>query len=77
MLLLQERLEDQEKDNYVNYRFNSLLIKRMTGLDGVMLEKYKKLYRPTYQFVTSAPILDFYQYIINTSKQFKEREGIH
>jgi hypothetical protein len=77
MLLLQERLEDQEKDNYINYRFNSLLIKRMTGLDGVMLEKYKKLYRPTYQFVTTAPILDFYQYIINTSKQFKEREGIH
>jgi hypothetical protein len=76
MQLFQEQMIEQEHDNYVNYRFNSLLIRRMTGLDGAILEKYKKIYRPTYQFVIRSSILDFYQYILNTAKLFKAREGI-
>jgi hypothetical protein len=72
----QNILVDQEHDNYVNYRFNSYLIKRITGLDGDQLEKYKKKYRPTYEYVLNTGVLQFYQYIINTSTEFKLQEGI-
>ena len=76
MRRFQNILIEQEHDNFVNYRFNSYLIKRMTGLDGEQLETYKKKYRPSYEYVSNTNILEFYQYIINTAAEFKLQEGI-
>lgn len=70
------RLLQQEQDNYVDYRFSSKTISRVTGLKGDELEKYKKLYRPTYFFVVSSTLTEFYEYILNTSYAFKRQEGI-
>ncbi len=75
-LAFQRRLIDEEQDRYVAYRFNSKLIARITGLSGDTLTRYKNLYRPSYTFVISSTLAQFYQYILNTSYAFKREQGI-
>jgi hypothetical protein len=74
-LVFQKRLIEEEQDKYVNYKFNNTLIKRVTGLSGVLLDKYKLLYTPSYEFLITATELEFYEYILNTASQFKKKEG--
>ncbi len=76
-LAFQKRLMQEEEDKYVNYKFNSTLLKRVTGLTGASLEKYKLLYKPTYEFVTTATELEFYEYILKTAGKFKRQEGLN
>ncbi|MEO6837126.1 MAG: hypothetical protein ABI261_02340 [Ginsengibacter sp.] len=75
-LAFKNRLLQQEQDSYVDYRFSSKTISRVTGLKGDELEKYKKLYRPTYFFIVTSTLTEFYEYILNTSYAFKKQEGI-
>lgn len=70
-LLIQE-----EQEKYVDYRFSSKTISRITGLKGEELEKYKKVYRPSYYFVANSTLVQFYEYILKTSYDFKAIEGI-
>lgn len=76
-LAFKNRLIQEEEDRYVDYRFSSNTISRATGLKGEALEKYKKLYRPTYFFVVNSTLTQFYEYILNTSYRFKRQEGIN
>jgi hypothetical protein len=75
-LAFQKRLMDEEQDRYVDYRFNSKTISRITGLTGDTLSRYKKLYRPSYDFVSRSTLTEFYKYILSTSYSFKKAEGI-
>jgi hypothetical protein len=75
-LAFQKRLMEEEEDKYINYKFNSTLLKRVTGLTGAMLEKYKQTYRPSYEFLITASELEFYEYILNTANKFKKQEGV-
>ncbi len=75
-LAFQKRLVEQEQDRYIDYRFNSKLITRITGLRGDTLVRYKDIYRPSYEFVVSSTLAQFYQYILNTSYAFKSEVGI-
>jgi hypothetical protein len=75
-LAFKNRLLQQEQDNYIDYRFSSKTVSRVTGLKGKDLEKYKKLYRPTYFFVVNSTLTEFYEYILNTSYAFKKQEEI-
>ncbi len=67
----QFRLEEQEQEKYVNYRFNKILIKRITHLEGDQLNLFMMLYRPTYEFASNADELVFNQYILNSSYKYK------
>ena len=75
-LIFQKRLAQEEEDKYVNYKFNSTLLKRVTGLTGILLDKYKLQYRPSYEFVATAAELEFYEYILDTADKFKKQEGV-
>ncbi len=75
-LAFQKRLVQDEQDRYVDYRFNSKTITRITGLNGDTLLQYKKLYRPTYSFVVNSSLTQFYEYILNTSYAFKKQIGL-
>ena len=75
-LAFKTRLLQEEQDRYVDYRFSSKTIARITGLKGEELEKYRKLYRPSYYFVATSTLAEFYEYILNTSYSFKKQEGI-
>lgn len=71
-LHFQKRLIEQEQDRYIDYKFNTKLIKRITGLQGADLEKYKFQYRPSYQFLSVASEVDFYEYILSTAARYKK-----
>ncbi len=75
-IAFQKRLFEDEQDRYVNYRFSSKTINRLTGLSGDTLTKYKKMYRPSYAFVISSTLAQFYEYILQTSYAFKKEESI-
>ena len=75
-LQFQKRLIEQEQDRYVDYRFSTKLLKRVTGLTDTMLDKYKIEYRPSYEFITSVSEVEFYEYILITSEKFKKDEGL-
>ncbi len=71
----QKRLLQQEEDRYVDYRFNTRLLKRVTGLSGDMLTKYMTEYRPDYEFVTGVTEVEYYEYILSTAATFKKQNG--
>lgn len=68
---MQNRLLDQEQENYINYRFNKTLVKRITRLDGKNLDTFMVRYRPDFTFTQNSTTVNFYQYILNASYQFK------
>ena len=74
---MQNRLMEQEQENYVNYRFNKLLVRRITRLEGTDLDTFMIQYRPNFEFTQSASTIEFYQYILNASYQFKREKLSH
>lgn len=76
-LAFKNRLLEEEQDRYVDYRFSSNTIKRITGLSGDSLLAYKKMYRPDYYFVVSTTLAQFYQYILNTAYAFRRKYSFH
>ncbi|UAY52165.1 hypothetical protein [Ferruginibacter albus] len=68
---LQKRLEEEEQDKYIDYRFNKRLVKRITRLDSAELDTFMKIYRPDYLFTSTSSTVQFYQYILDASYQFK------
>ena len=68
----QNRLEMQEQEKYIDYRFNKLSVKRITGLTGEYLDSFLVWYRPDYEFVRTSDELVFNQYVLNASYQFRK-----
>lgn len=58
-----ERLEEQERQKFIEHRFNKALVKRLTGLDGDELDVFMLKYRPSYAFALTATEYDFQMYI--------------
>ncbi|HVS95857.1 MAG TPA: hypothetical protein VHE54_05200 [Puia sp.] len=72
MLELQQRLIEEEQEKYVSYRFNKLLVRKITGLRGPALDTFMKLYRPTYQFIRNCENdYEFYKYIKDAGLYFQ------
>lgn len=71
----QKRLQLQEQDSYVNYRFNKKTVKRITGLSDQSLDSFMIMYRPSYEFAAASDEVTFDQYILNASYLFKK--GLH
>jgi hypothetical protein len=69
--LFQARLEQQEQDHFVSYRFNKKFVRRITGLQGAELDTFMIRYLPTYEFASTADEVTFNRYILNSSYAFK------
>ncbi len=67
----QLRLEQQEQERYVTYRFNKTLVKSLTHLEGEDLNRFLIKYRPDYDFTSTADEVVFNQYILNSFYAFK------
>lgn len=65
------RLEQQEQDKFVDYRFNKTFVKRITHLEGAQLDTFMTRYRPSYEFASMADEVTFNKYILNASYGFK------
>lgn len=69
---MQDRLLEQEQENYIKYRFNKTAVKRITHLEGTDLDNFMTLYKPDFEFTQMATTVEFYQYILTASYQFKK-----
>lgn len=67
----QARLEEEEQEKYVSYRFNKIFVRRITQLQGKQLDNFLIIYRPTYEFASQADELVFNQYVLNCSYEYK------
>ena len=68
----QQRLEEDEKEKYINYRFNKIFVRRITQLQSPALDSFLVWYRPTYEFAAISSEIEFNQYILNASYHFKK-----
>jgi hypothetical protein len=74
MLALQRRLEEEERDKYVDHRFNKTLVKKITGLQQPALDAFMRLYRPSYEFIQNCENdYEFYKYIKDNASYFWKR----
>lgn len=73
-LAFQRRLEDEEKDKYIDHRFSRYIVKKITHLDNEELDSFMIKYRPTYLFCVIATDYDFLEYIKLVYQQYK-KEG--
>lgn len=74
MQKMQERLMEQEQENYINYRFSKATVRRITRLEGDDLEQFMRDYRPDFNFTSQSSTVDFYQYILNASYHFRAQK---
>ena len=72
LLSFQKRLEVEEQEKYVNYRFSKVFIKRITGLQSPLLDTFLVWYRPTYDFTKNSDELSFNKYILDAQKHFNK-----
>lgn len=75
MEAFRERLLQQERDKYVDHRFNKALVIRLTALRGSALDSFMQMYRPSYEFTIRTPEYDFQLYIKRAHAEFV-RENI-
>ena len=72
MKAFQKRLEADEQEKYVNYRFNKIFVRRITQLNGKGLDTFLVWYRPSYEFTSNSSEIEFNQYVLNASYHFKK-----
>jgi len=68
---MQLRLQEEEKEKFVDYRFNKATVRRVTRLGTEDLGPFMKEYRPDFEFAATSTVVDFYQYILNASYEYK------
>lgn len=71
MLAFQQRLLEQEREKYVDYRFNKALVRRLTQLDGHELDSFMQIYRPSYTFCLRTSEYDFQLFIKTAYRRYK------
>jgi len=69
-LRFQQRLLQQERDKFIDHRFNKALVRKLTGVSDEALEKFMVLYRPAYEFSLYSSDYDFQFYIKEAYKKF-------
>jgi hypothetical protein len=73
MEAFQKRLEQEEKDKFVDHRFSRAIVRRITGLDEPALDTFLVQYRPSQEFIQSCETdYEFYHYIQEWGKYFVE-----
>jgi hypothetical protein len=72
-----ERLEQEERDKFIDHRFSKGLVKRLTGIqkEEELLDFMKK-YRPTYEFTAGTSDYDFQYFIKIAYEEYKKTKAI-
>ncbi|MNS05159.1 hypothetical protein D3C72_365560 [compost metagenome] len=71
----QQNYEYWEHNKFIDYVFNDRLIVQLTQLSSDSLELYKRLYRPPYVFIRNMNEYEYYTYIKNSVREFRERSA--
>ncbi len=70
-----ERLLQNERDNYIDYRFNRGVVRRLTKLTGDDLERFMMLYRPSFTFTLYSSDYDFNEYIKLSYQKYSQQKA--
>jgi hypothetical protein len=68
---MQDRLEAEEREKFIDYHFSKTIVKRVTRLEGKELDEFMKKYRPSFDFTLNSGMVEFYQYMLDASYEFK------
>ncbi len=67
---LEKRLNKEEQDYYVDFRYSKEYVSKFTHLSGDSLKMFMKKYRPSYDYCRKAASVDMLVYINDCYKQF-------
>jgi hypothetical protein len=67
---LRETIDNDYREDVIDYRFNRALVGRITNLKGIQLTNFMRRYRPGYYFLTSASEYEFITSIKANLKRF-------
>jgi hypothetical protein len=71
---LKKRLDQEEQEFYIDFRFSKEYVTRLTHFKGDSLQQYMKTYRPTYSFCRDASSMDMLLYVNDTMKKYKKED---
>jgi hypothetical protein len=63
MLAFQRRLEDEERDKFIDHRFNRSIVKKTTRIDDSEIDSFMVRYRPSFEFCKTSNDYDLLEYI--------------
>jgi hypothetical protein len=70
-----QRLEQEERDKFIDHRFTKGLVKRLTGIvKEEELTDFMKKYRPTYEFAAGTSDYDFQFFIKIAYDEYKKQQ---
>ena len=73
-----ERLEQEERDKFIDHRFTKILVKRLTGIEKEEeLLDFMQKYRPTYEFTAATSDYDFQYFIKIAYQEYKKDRASH
>jgi plasmid maintenance system killer protein len=68
-----ERLEQEERDKFIDRRFSKGLVKRLTGIEQEKeLKDFMQTYRPTFEFTAGTSDYDFQYFIKIAYQEYKK-----
>ena len=71
-----ERLEQEERDKFVDRRFNRGLVKRLTGAEkDDEIADFMHRYRPTFEFTAGTSDYDFQYFIKIAFQEYRKQKG--
>jgi hypothetical protein len=71
---LEKRLQKEEEDDYVDYRYNTDYVTKITHLKGDSLKQFMQRYRPSYDYCRKAANVDILVYINDSYKLYMKTE---
>ncbi|MES2810142.1 MAG: hypothetical protein V4619_16035 [Bacteroidota bacterium] len=74
---LRETIDNDYRQDVIDYRFNRTLVGRITGLKGTQLSDFMRRYRPGYYFLAEASEYEFITSIQGNLKRFLRNPGAH
>jgi hypothetical protein len=77
MLKLQKWMLQREQEKYVDYRFSKALVRRLTSLTGVELDRFMEAFRPGYEELQHWGEVELGMYILGSLKIFRENPGAY
>ena len=75
MAHFRDRLEQEEKDKFIDHRFTKALVKKITQLTGEEQEDFMKKYRPSLEFTSTSTDYEFAEYIKLAWQEYERRKG--
>jgi len=72
---LKDRLDKEEREYYVDFRYNKDYVGKITKLKGDSLTEFMRKYRPSYDYCRRAANVDILVYISDSYKQYMKGDN--